>query len=952
MRKHLWVGLLCLGLGLGSVVSATEFTWLDGVWPHERSDLPLWSKVKTGRLKNGFRYAILPNHFPKGQAVMLLNVQAGSLMEEAHERGIAHFCEHMAFNGSKHFPPNSLIPWFQAQGMSFGGDTNAYTDREETVYMLKLARVNAEATQNGLTILRDFADGLSFLEAEVNEERGIILAEKKVREREESLESDDWAAFLYPESRLAVPVIGYEEGIRTWTGADLKAFYTKWYRPERMVLVVAGDVDEKAVRTQIERTFKTMVSLKLLPFVERFGPELVPGFKIMTQQGQGAAVSIVYTQLFNPPHETDSVKARQERFMDGLANLIVTRRLQGYTEKEPLIWSRAAFSNGWRRGLTPATSFVVRTNEDHWETALGRLIAVIETLKTDGITQTEFNRLKEKLLAGYVAGVAQEATWDSDTLAMGFMRSITNDDVYTSAKTDLEIVEDFVKTLTVEDVNQSLKASLSSNIVRLGVRSPTLIDEKTVREAWERGLKDVANVRLPAVHFAQFPYLEPATPVAVPAYTTEKVKSALRDLTLYKTTLKNGIDVVVMPDAKDEGTVRASFLFGGGTRALTADNAVALRSALMMLRQTGVGRLTARETMDALRELGVSVSESLGTLSQTISGNSSPQMLGVLLEAMRTQFMDPTLHPVVQKRISHLLALNEARQGETVEQLMDADGTNFFKGEPLYEAGVTQSQFDRLTLDDMRVALSEARASGPRLLFISGNIEPEGALRAAASLMGTLPPANRTSVRFASKPHFPAGETRVEVAPGDHLGKSIVTVAFNFDVEGADGVSEERFIGRVLANLVRERLRQTVREGAQLVYSPSATFTVWPHDKGFGLFTLSGSTTLEQEPELIAAFNAITTTIREKGINRADFPRVLETLKRGYARGTGNPRTWHLMVLGDLESGRSIVADYEARAKWLWSLTPEKVDTVAKRVFSSPNATLIVRSHDSTGAGK
>ncbi len=226
-------------------------------FPQEGSDLQPDSAAQFGKLANGFRYVVLPNHEPKGRASLRLVVLAGSLQESDEQRGLAHFLEHMAFNGSTHYPPGTLVEFFQRMGMSFGGDTNANTSFDPTLYLLELAHADDPAIAEGLRIFSDYAGGLLLSEEEIERERKVILSEKRVSD------SVGYRTFVaqfqamlgttrFPE-RLP---IGLPEVIKEAKRDRFTDFWKTWYRPEKMLLVVVGDfADAAAVERMITDAF-------------------------------------------------------------------------------------------------------------------------------------------------------------------------------------------------------------------------------------------------------------------------------------------------------------------------------------------------------------------------------------------------------------------------------------------------------------------------------------------------------------------------------------------------------------------------------------------------------------------------------------------------------------------------------------------------------------------------
>src|SRR5260221_4548670 len=225
-------------------------------WEHERSDIPADPRIHFGRFDNGMRYAWMKNVEPKQRCYLRLHVDVGSLAEKDDERGMAHYLEHMAFNGSRHYPAGTLIEWFQKHGMAFGADTNAVTGLSETVYQIDLPTSDKDAITEGLGVLRDFADGLLLEKKEVDSERGVIDAEERERDSpDHRILVRSWQIEL---AGTRIPLrepIGVKSVRDKFTSDSIRAFYRRWYRPENFTFLLVGDLGDLDPSALIQKTF-------------------------------------------------------------------------------------------------------------------------------------------------------------------------------------------------------------------------------------------------------------------------------------------------------------------------------------------------------------------------------------------------------------------------------------------------------------------------------------------------------------------------------------------------------------------------------------------------------------------------------------------------------------------------------------------------------------------------
>ena len=229
------------------------------LWPHEESDLKSDPMVVYGRFENGFRYALMENHEPKNRVNIRLVVQAGSMHEEDREEGLAHYLEHMLFNGSTHFKPGELVKYFQDLGMQFGHDANARTGFYETVYDIVLPDGKRESLDKGFLIAQDYAKGALLLDSEVEREKKVVLAKKRSRDSSSYRTYISEMKFKFPGAAISKRIpIGETAALEKMTSKKLKDFYDAWYRPENIILVVVGDFDQKTAVSLVRERFQKL----------------------------------------------------------------------------------------------------------------------------------------------------------------------------------------------------------------------------------------------------------------------------------------------------------------------------------------------------------------------------------------------------------------------------------------------------------------------------------------------------------------------------------------------------------------------------------------------------------------------------------------------------------------------------------------------------------------------
>ena len=298
-------------------------------WPQDNSDVKPDSAVTWGRLPNGVRYAVMKHAEPPTRVTLRLYVNAGSLMEEEDQRGLAHFLEHMAFNGTTHHPANEMVEYFQRLGMGFGNDTNAHTSWNETVYKLELPNTQDAMMDSGMLMLRDIADGMLLQKKEIEDERGVILAEKRDRDTVNYRMFVDSLKFSLPDSRIATRFTIGDEGVISKAKRDLFLdFYKKWYTPDRMVVIVVGDIDPARAATYVGKYFSDMKPRESQPDPDMGAIKPRGVVAKVLREAEAPSVEISIANIRQLPLAPDTAAERGRALTRDVANAIIQRRLQ------------------------------------------------------------------------------------------------------------------------------------------------------------------------------------------------------------------------------------------------------------------------------------------------------------------------------------------------------------------------------------------------------------------------------------------------------------------------------------------------------------------------------------------------------------------------------------------------------------------------------------------------
>ncbi len=432
--------LLALALFVAPVVhgKTTPSSAKAPPFPQEGSDLKPDPAARFGKLPNGLRYVVMPNHEPKGRASLRLLVSAGSLNETGDQRGLAHFLEHMAFNGSKHYPPGTLVEFFQRMGMSFGGDTNASTTFDRTLYLLELAHADDATIAEGLRVMGDYAGGLLLTDEEIDRERGIILSEKRASD------SVGYRTFVAQfESMLGTTLlpkrmpIGLPEVITKAQRARFLDFWNTWYRPEKMVVVVVGDfTDEAAVEKMVSSEFASLKArAPARPDPSLGQPAKFDGVRaVFHPEPEAPATSISLSTISPYKREPDTAAREVKRLPRFLALAMLNRRFSILAKKEdaPFVSANASYSEQFN--FLRAAEVEVTCKPEQWSAALAVGEQELRRALEHGFTPAELTEAAANMANSLEQAVKTAATRHSNRIADDIVQNLFAGEVFTSSR--------------------------------------------------------------------------------------------------------------------------------------------------------------------------------------------------------------------------------------------------------------------------------------------------------------------------------------------------------------------------------------------------------------------------------------------------------------------------------------------------------------------------------------
>ncbi|MBF0210343.1 MAG: insulinase family protein [Desulfamplus sp.] len=830
-----------------------------------------------GVLPNGMRYLLFKNATPKDRVSMHLNIQAGSMHERDDQQGLAHYLEHMLFNGSTHFKPGELIEYFQSIGMMFGPDANAQTGFFETIYDILLPASDKESLEKGLLILQDYAQGALILDSEVERERGVIVAEMRERDSVASRTFKASLEFELPESLIARRLpIGIKSVIESADRTLLKDYYDTWYRPDNMAIVMVGDFDIDLAANLIQERFSTMqprapaAELPVNTWESHAAEEVFYHY-----EPEAGKTDVSINTVTWVPFEPENVDNFKERVLRRIGDTIVQNRLSKDVRKEDSPFSNAGIYSGIFLQNINFTSISAQCSADKWQESLAIIEKTLRRALDYGFTEPELERVKADFILGLETAVKEASTRESRTLAREILSSINRNRVFLSPEQERGILKNFIENLTVEDVNRAFKDNWSADHRLIEVTGNALVKEEritpeaSILSSYHKS-QQVEVTQVENNDDVVFPYLpEPESSRA----NIEKDKM-LDSLGIRMVDFKNGVRLNVKKTDFKKGEFIYRFDFGGGKKSEPWKKQGLALLTQGVINESGVGKLNRDELETALAGKNISFSFSIDEGSFVYSGSAAPNETTLLFQLLYTLIMDPGFD-------EEALILFKNRYSQMFQELLSTtDGMMQFKGEAFLAGGDTRfgmptlEQMQSLSMKDVRRWITPFLRQSKMEISVVGDIDVEEVIASASKYFGSMA-LKRVATRAEQERRdhivFPEGK-KIELQVDSKIDKALVVMAFPTD--DFWNIKQTRRLN-LLSKILSERLRKTVREELGATYSPYAYNDSSQNYKGYGVMRAVINVSPDKVDDIIQQTESIADSMTIEPISDKELELVL-----------------------------------------------------------------------------
>ncbi|HTX50422.1 MAG TPA: insulinase family protein [Caulobacteraceae bacterium] len=860
-----------------------------GEWPQARSDLKADPNIRFGSLPNGMRYAILRNATPPGQASLRLRFDVGSLMERDDQQGLAHFLEHMAFNGSKNVPGRGeMVKTLERLGLAFGADTNAGTGFDNTTYKFDLPKADDASLDTALMLMREIAGNLTLDQGAMDKERGVILSEERLRDSPGYRITKAEIGFAMdgqrPPERWPIGLVPVIENAKVDLLADI---YHHYYRPERATLVVVGDFDPGAMEAKIKARFSDWQGQGPAGTDPDLGKvrERAAAYRLAIEPGAQATVQLGWV---GPPDlSVDNLAKRRREVIDQLALAVLNRRLGAIARsQDPPFISAGAFHEEELRA-EEITGVIVNVQPGQWRQGLTSAETEVHRAVEYGVRPDELVREVTEMRESLKLAAAGAATRPTPALANEIIGTRDDDSVETSPADDLAYFEAITKDLQPETVSADMKELFKGDGPLVFMSSPEPVDggEAALQGAFQTAA--AAPVAPPeAPHQVDWPYLTFGTPSQVVD------RKDITDLDAVFVRFGNGVRLTVKPTKFREDQVLVQVRFGQGLESLPADQQ-SVTWARSAITEGGLKQIDAEDTERALAGKVYGADIGVEPDAFVLSGATRPSDLDTQLQVLTAYLTDGGWRPEGFARLKSYGETLETQMQATDSGVMSRDLDGLLHGGDKRWTFPSTADIAGEKLDQLKAEFAPAMASGPVEVVMVGDITVDKAIEAVRQTLGAIPdrPDPAAPSDPPRSPNFPAAlaQPLVETHSG-RADQGIAFVAWPTDGYFADpdNARTNEILGRVLKLRLIDELR--LKEG--VTYSPGAgstASTVWPH---YGYV----SAEMEAPPEKLAGFftdvDAIAADLAAKPVSDDELERAKQPALEGLDKAVHTNEYW------------------------------------------------------------
>ncbi len=894
--------------------------------------MPLDPKVKIGRLSNGLTYYIRQNKLPESRVELRLVVNAGSVLEDDDQLGLAHFVEHMNFNGTKRFPKNELVNYLQSIGVEFGADLNAYTGFDQTVYILPVPTDKPGLVEKGLEILEDWAHNALMDSLEIEKERGVVIEEWRLSRGADERMMKKTLPVQYKGSKYAERLpIGTKESLDHFSHAALKRFYKDWYRPDMQAVVIVGDIDVDEMEQKIIKMFGKIPAPTSPRKRESFNvPDHSETLSVVAKDKESAFSTVQL--LFKKEPQPETTIGDYTRYMNrSLFTGMLNSRLQELTlgANPPFVFAFSFYGNSYAR-TKDAYQVTANTSDTGMARTLFTLMQENKRVLLHGFTQSEFELQKKQMQSGYDRIFKEREKEESFKYADEYVNNFLINEPIPGIEWEYDFVKQYLNLVKLEDINKLAAQFITKDNLVITMNAPekTGVDIPTNEEIQ----KILAEVEIAKIE----PYKEKI--LADNLMDDKKLKpgkiiSSKSDEETGITTIKlsNGATVILkQTNFKNDEIIFRAFSKGGHSLVKDADYYSATY-ATGIISQSGIGKLNAVDLGNMLKGKSTSLSPNISLYSEGFNGSTIPKETETLLQLLNLYFTAP-------RKDTAAFSSYKTRQKQFFENL-NSNPQIYFSGE--FQKLMTKNHpraggipkpedLDKVNLErSMQIYKERFANAGDFTFLFVGSFNEDSIKPLLEKYIGSLPstPKKETFKDLGIRP--PAGMVKKEINKGSDP-KSLVAMVFT---KPATYSIKEAFSLSSLGELMSIKLIEQLREEKGGVYGVSAFGNINRIPVSTASFTITFPCAPENVDTLTKAVLDEFKKIIRDGVTKEDLEKIKEQQKRKLEVDFKQNRFWIDNIYDAYFYGTS-PTEILNKQKLTDGLTAEMIQEAAKKYIN------------------
>lgn len=908
--------------------------------------IPADKEVRTGRLDNGLTYYIRHNEKPKGQADFYILHNVGAIQEEDDQQGLAHFLEHMAFNGTKNLPGKQLIEYLETVGVKFGYNLNAGTSWDQTVYNISDVPTSRQGIiDSAMLILHDWSHFIALRPEEIDSERGVIMEELRTRDGASWRSTMKLLQALGKGTRYEHRnLIGYLDGLKSFEHDALERFYKKWYRPDYQAIVIVGDLDAEATEARL----KSLMADIPAPAADAAQKEVIvvpdneePIVSIYTDpEMQGSRVQLFIKRPAMPTQMNDKVAWEVVNVIESFLTTMENARLQEIAMQPDAPFLGAGMGSGDVIGIIPtlnATAFTAMTQDGKLAEGFEALYTEMEKIRRHGFTQSEFERAQENLMRQVERTYANRNDRTNEQFVNIYLENYRKNKPMPDAETEWKLDSMLIKMLNVETVNAFAKETIQPTNQVIVITAPE-----------KEGIANPTEEEILAIR-------EKVTASEIEAYEDDVVKeplipegTQLKGSPVKKTvenkeygatvwTLANGTQIVVKPTKFKADEVRMNAQSKGGLSILPDAEYYMGEMMPAVSSMSGVGKFSATELRKQLSGKSATVQPSVGEYASAVNASCSPKDIETMLQLVYLNFTQPRFDRNDYDNLMKMLRTQLENAKSNPDFQMQEKVIDVLYGHNPRRQVISTKLLDEFSFEALPAIYKKLYPDGNSFRFtFVGNIDPETLKPLVEKYIGSIP-ASKKPMTFADDKAYPVkGEVTEDFSTPMQQPKVSVNYTFTGNM---DYSLENKAALSFLTQALNSRYLVSIREekggtyGVQVYGStdwiPRETYTM----------TIAFDTNAEMADELCEIILKELRTIAEEGPLTEDIEKHREFMLKNWKNSLDENGPWMQYLQAKYGSGLDYLAGQEQAIR---SLTNADVQALAKKILDDGNMVKVV----------